>query len=109
MCFVPGKSPVKVQPEILDSSWGNCTLFIWTGRHASLGMVNVTFSDLEPLAFTSFRLQLGRLAVSVKQWLDHCPWLVLQYRRQWDEQFPMGSVSSQRKVFFKSHFICNLY
>jgi hypothetical protein len=30
----------------------------------------------------SFGLKVGRFSVSVKQWPDHCPWLVLQYRRQ---------------------------
>jgi hypothetical protein len=71
--FVPGKSPVKVQPEILDIFFlGSCTLFIWTGVHISLCVVNVTRTDLDPLAFilnffkTSFGLQLGWIAVSVK-------------------------------------------
>jgi hypothetical protein len=27
-------------------------------------------------------LQADRFAVCVKQWLDHCPWLLLQYRQQ---------------------------
>jgi hypothetical protein len=33
---------------------------------------------------TSFLLQLGWFAFSKKQWLDHSPWLILQYRRQRD-------------------------
>jgi hypothetical protein len=50
-------------------------------------MGNVTWTNLDPLAsilhfFMHFGLQLGGFAVSVKQWLDHCEWLVLQYRQQ---------------------------
>jgi hypothetical protein len=31
---------------------------------------------------TSFGLEVSRFVVSAKQWLDHCPWLLLHYRRQ---------------------------
>jgi hypothetical protein len=31
---------------------------------------------------TNFGLQLSWFVVCIKQWLDHCPWLVLQYLRQ---------------------------
>jgi hypothetical protein len=53
----------------------------------SLRVVNVTCIDLDPIAFilhfyTNFGLQISWFAVCMKQWLDHCPWLVLQYRRQ---------------------------
>jgi hypothetical protein len=49
--------------------------------------VNLACINLNPLAFIlhffkkSFGLQVGWFAVSVKQWLDHCPWLLLQYRQ----------------------------
>jgi hypothetical protein len=33
------------------SSWGSCTLFIWTGGHVSLRVVNVTWVDFDSLAF----------------------------------------------------------
>jgi hypothetical protein len=42
--------------------------------------MDVTWMDLDLLAFirhieTSFELQIGWFAVSVKQGLDHCLWL----------------------------------
>jgi hypothetical protein len=39
-------------------------------------------SFYSPFFKTSFGLQVGWFVVCVKQWLDHCPWLLLQYRRQ---------------------------
>jgi hypothetical protein len=36
---------------LTSSSWGNCPLFIWTGGHVSLLVVNVTWIDLNSLAF----------------------------------------------------------
>jgi hypothetical protein len=36
---------------LISSSWGSCTLFVWTGRHVSLRVVNVTWIDLDSLAF----------------------------------------------------------
>jgi hypothetical protein len=51
--FVPGNSPVNVQPEILY-------IFLWElhivymdrgGGHVSLRVVNMTFTDLDPSAF----------------------------------------------------------
>jgi hypothetical protein len=37
----------------LTSSWGSCTLFIWVmgGGHVAVCVVNVTWIDLDPLAF----------------------------------------------------------
>jgi hypothetical protein len=60
---------------LISSSWGSCTLFIWTGGHVSLRVVIMAWKDLDPLAFilhfkTSFRLQLGQFAVSMKKWLS---------------------------------------
>jgi hypothetical protein len=49
--FVPGKSPVRVQPKINDIFLESCTLFIWTVRHVSLLVVNVMWIDLDSLAF----------------------------------------------------------
>jgi hypothetical protein len=74
--FAPGKSPVKVQPEALDiSSLGE--------KHISLPVMNLTWTELHSFAFilhffASFELPLDWFAVSVKQGLDHCQWLVLQ-------------------------------
>jgi hypothetical protein len=48
----------------------------------SLHVVNVTLTDLGSLAFILHFLNQYWIAVSVKQWLEHCPWLVLQYCRQ---------------------------
>jgi hypothetical protein len=42
-----GCSPRYLTP----SSLGSCTLFVWTGGHVSLRVVNVTWIDLNPLAF----------------------------------------------------------
>jgi hypothetical protein len=48
----PGKSPVKMKQEVCDiTSWGSYMLFILTGQHVSLHVVNVTLTDLYPLAF----------------------------------------------------------
>jgi hypothetical protein len=43
--FVSGKSPVKI------FFLGRCILFIWIGGHISLRVVNVTWIDLDSLAF----------------------------------------------------------
>jgi hypothetical protein len=50
--FVPGKFSVKVQPEILDFL-GELHVIYMDGRagHVSLRVVNVTWTDLDPLAF----------------------------------------------------------
>jgi hypothetical protein len=50
--------------------------------HASLRLANVTWTHLDPLAFILHFLNKLWFVLSVKQWLDLCPWLVLQYRRQ---------------------------
>jgi hypothetical protein len=61
---------------VVDIDWGEFLLRV----------MNVTWTDIDSLAFIfhffnnpwiGFRLVGG----SVKQWLDHCPWLP-QYRRQ---------------------------
>jgi hypothetical protein len=63
---VPGKSHVKVQPEILD-------IF--------LHLVNVMLTDLDLLAFIlHFLNQYWIAALWSNGW--NCPWLVLQYCRQ---------------------------
>jgi hypothetical protein len=42
----------RCSPRYLISSYrGNCTLFIWTGGHISLRVVNVAWIDLDSLAF----------------------------------------------------------
>jgi hypothetical protein len=85
--FAPGKSPVEVQPEILDILLRKVyTVYMDWGRF-SLRVVNVTWTDLHSLAFilhllTIFVLRQGWFAVSVKQYRGQCPWLVLQYRLQ---------------------------
>jgi hypothetical protein len=47
--FAASKSPVRVQPKILATSWGSCTVFICTGR-----VGDVTWADLDSLAFIQF-------------------------------------------------------
>jgi hypothetical protein len=49
--FAPSKSPVKVQPKILDILLGRFTLFMWTGEQVSPRVVNVTWTYLNSLAF----------------------------------------------------------
>jgi hypothetical protein len=40
------------QRYLTSSCCGRCTLFIWTGRHVSSRVLNVTWTDLDPLVFT---------------------------------------------------------
>jgi hypothetical protein len=55
-CVCAGNSPVKVQPEILDIFLGEVYV-VYTNRggggerNVSLHVVNVTLTDLNPLAF----------------------------------------------------------
>jgi hypothetical protein len=46
---------------LLSSFWGSYTLFIWTGGHISLRVVNVMWIDLDSFAFI--------LHVSNKSWI----------------------------------------
>jgi hypothetical protein len=46
-CFVK----ICLCPRYLTSSWVSCILFILTRGHVSLPVVNVTWIDLDPLAF----------------------------------------------------------
>jgi hypothetical protein len=41
----------RCSPRYLTSSWDSCTLFIWSGGAVSLRVVNVTWIDLDSLAF----------------------------------------------------------
>jgi hypothetical protein len=75
--------------SLTSSSWKSCTLDIWTGgggaRFSSCGECDVELLgsvSYHSTYLTSFWLQVGWFAVCVKQCLDHCPWLLLQYRRQ---------------------------
>jgi hypothetical protein len=51
MCLCQVSLLLSCSPRYLTSSWGSCTLFIWTGGHVSLRVVNVTWIDLDSLAF----------------------------------------------------------
>jgi hypothetical protein len=52
MCLCQVSLLSRCSPIYLTaSSWGSCTLFIWTGGHVSLRVVNVTWIDLDSLAF----------------------------------------------------------
>jgi hypothetical protein len=68
--FVPGKSPDKVKSNILGVFFLGELHIVYMDRGGGHVSLRVTWIDL------------GRFAFSVKQWLDHCPWLVLQCRRQ---------------------------
>jgi hypothetical protein len=91
MCLCQVSLLSRCSPRyLISSSWGSCTLFTSTGGgggHVSLPAMNVTWINLDPLAFilhflTNCRLQVSWFIVCVKQWLDHCPWQLLQYRRR---------------------------
>jgi hypothetical protein len=52
MCSCQVSLLLRRNPRYLtSSSWGSCTLFVWTGGLASLRVVNVTWTNLDPLAF----------------------------------------------------------
>jgi hypothetical protein len=52
MCLCQVSLLSRCGPRYLtSSSWGSCTLFIRTGGHVSLHVVNVTYIDLDSLAF----------------------------------------------------------
>jgi hypothetical protein len=72
MCLCQVKSRVKVQPKILDIILGELHVVCMDPGGGG------GFSIFE----TSFGLQVGWFAVSVKQWLDHCLCLLLQYYQQ---------------------------
>jgi hypothetical protein len=61
-----------VQPGILDIFFRKLYVQYIDWGHISLCVVNMTV----------FELRLDWFAVSVKQCLDHCPWLILQQRRR---------------------------
>jgi hypothetical protein len=52
--FVPGKSPVNVQPKVFDIFFRGelQVVYVWTGGggHVSFHMVNVMWTDLDLLA-----------------------------------------------------------
>jgi hypothetical protein len=51
MCLCQVSLLSRCSPRYLtSSSWGSCTLFIWTGGHVSLRVVNVMWIDLDSLA-----------------------------------------------------------
>jgi hypothetical protein len=50
--FVPGKSPAKVQAEILDIFFlGNLYVVYMDWGHVSLPVLNITWTNLDSLAF----------------------------------------------------------
>jgi hypothetical protein len=52
MCLCQVSLQSRCSPRFLtSSSWGSCKLFIWTGGHVSLHVMNVTWIDLYSLAF----------------------------------------------------------
>jgi hypothetical protein len=52
MCLCQASLLSRCSPRYLTSpSWGSCTLLIWTGGHVSLRVANVTWIDLDSLAF----------------------------------------------------------
>jgi hypothetical protein len=82
--FVPVKSPVKEQPEILDILFLrelHVSYMDWEARSPSYGEC-----DMDRLGFVSFYSPFlnqfwvaARLVYSsVKQLVRHCPWLILQ-------------------------------
>jgi hypothetical protein len=52
MCLCQVSLLSRCSPRYLRSSaWRSCTMFIWTGGHVSLRVVNVTWINLDSLAF----------------------------------------------------------
>jgi hypothetical protein len=89
--YVPGpdKTPVEVQPEILDvSCWGSCTLFIWTGGQVSLGVVKVTRTDLKSHAFI-----LSFLDIWIKFIGKFCS-------KAWTKSFGNAEIVLNKRVFW---------
>jgi hypothetical protein len=62
-------------------------LFIWTSRQVSLRVVNVTWTDLDSLAFilhffNNFYIASRLVCSFCEAMPGHCQWLILQYHRQ---------------------------
>jgi hypothetical protein len=49
--FASGKSPVKVQPKTLEIFLGELYIVYMGREHVSLRVVNVTWTEFDPLAF----------------------------------------------------------
>jgi hypothetical protein len=86
---MPGKSPVEVQPEILDIILLRKVYVIYMDWWVGLSLLGECDMDRlgfvgfhPPISLTIFVLHLGGFAVSVKQCLGHCQWLILQYHRK---------------------------
>jgi hypothetical protein len=63
MCLCQVSLLTRCSPRYLtSSSWRSCTLFIWTVGHVSLRVVNVTWIDLDSLAFILHFLNLSWIA-----------------------------------------------
>jgi hypothetical protein len=63
MCLCQVSLLSRCRPRyLISSSWGSCTLFIRTGGHVSLRIVNVTWIDLDSLAFILHFLNLFWIA-----------------------------------------------
>jgi hypothetical protein len=53
MCLCQVSLLSRCSPRyLISSSWGSCILFIWTGGHVSLCVVNVAWINLYSLAFS---------------------------------------------------------
>jgi hypothetical protein len=60
MCLCQVSLLSRCSPRYLtSSSWESCTLFIWTGGHISLHVVNVMWIDLNSLALILHVLNLS--------------------------------------------------
>jgi hypothetical protein len=56
----------RCSPRYLtSSSWGSCKLFIWTGGHVSLRVVNVTWVDLDSLVDSLSGLKQAKALIQV--------------------------------------------
>jgi hypothetical protein len=77
----------RCSPRYLtSSSWGVVHCLYGPGGGGG-HFVNVTWIDLDPLVLilhssNQFWIASRLVCICVMQWLDHCAWLVLQYRRQ---------------------------
>jgi hypothetical protein len=66
MCLCQVNLLSRCIPRYLtSSSWGSCTFFIWTGEQVSLRVENVTWIDLDSLAFIFHFLNQSLIAIKL--------------------------------------------
>jgi hypothetical protein len=85
--FVPGKSSVEVQSEVLDVFFLGKLDIAYVDRWARVFMGDeCDLTRIHWLSFSTFRasveLRVGWFVACVMLWLDRCLWQLLQCRQQ---------------------------